>query len=57
MSLGSLTRRGVDSYTDCFLDDAGDEDVCNGNTLREERWASRVLLRIRVWLSKRPVCV
>ena len=54
------TKGGVDGYPDCFLDDVDNEGVCevmrSPTTVREERWASRVL-RARVWRSTRPVCV
>ena len=34
-------KRSVDGYPDCFLDDAGDKDVCKGNALADEEGARR----------------
>ena len=34
-------KRSVDGYPDCFLDDAGDENVCKGNALANEESARR----------------
>ena len=34
-------KGGVDGCPDCFLDDAGNVDVCKGNTLADEEGARR----------------
>jgi hypothetical protein len=34
-------KGGVDGYPDCFLDDGGNEDVCEGNALADEEGARR----------------
>ena len=34
-------KGGVDSYPDCFLDDSGNVDVCEGNALADEEGARR----------------
>jgi hypothetical protein len=34
-------KRSVDGYPDCFLDDAGNKDVCKGDALADEEGARR----------------
>lgn len=35
------TKGSVDGYADCFLGDAGDEDICKGNTLADKESGRR----------------
>ena len=40
--VGEFGAKGsVDGYPDCFLDDAGDKNVCKGNALADEECARR----------------
>jgi len=55
------TKGSVDGHHDCFLDDAGDGDVCKGNALADEEGARREVLEgvegMRLALNETSVCL